>query len=164
MSNTIEYICLKSLLVTYPNNHDSIKNQYLSLLSNLTIVTDMSIDIFLEKINQIYMFGIIYLAIQHIDTNSNSNDKFKFKIIAAGTIIIEPKLIRGTKSVGHIEEIVVDPDFRGRGISTNIVNMLISYAKTMNSYKVILGCDKKLSKVYEKCGFKQKNIEMSFYL
>ena len=62
--------------------------------------------------------------------------------------------------LGHIEEIVVDPDFRGRDISTHIVNMLKSYAIDKDCYKVILGCDAKLSKVYEKCGFKQKNIEI----
>ena len=153
---TIEYTCLKTLLDKHPNNIDNIKPQYLKLLSNLTIVTELSNEIFMEKINQIYQIGIIYIGIIYSESN--------FTIVGTGTIIIEPKLIRGAKSVGHIEEIVVHQEFRGMGVSTQIINMLKSYAKTKDCYKILLNCDENISKVYEKCDFKQKGIEMSFYL
>jgi glucosamine-phosphate N-acetyltransferase len=112
--------------------------------------------LFIEKINQIYQFGIIYVGIKYLENN--------LTIVGTGTIIIEPKLIRATKSVGHIEEIVVHPKFRGIGISSQIINLLKDYAITKDCYKIILSCEENLSKVYEKCGFKQKGIQMSFYL
>ena len=45
----------------------------------------------------------------------------QFQIIGTGTIIVEPKLIHGGKSVGHIEDIV-HKDYRNKGIATNIIN------------------------------------------
>ena len=45
----------------------------------------------------------------------------EFIIIASGTIIIEPKIIRGGQNVGHIEDIVVKNNFRGKGISKAIL-------------------------------------------
>ena len=77
-----------------------IKNEYLKLLGELTVVSDLSDEIFFENLKQINETGKIIVGIENN------------KIISSGTIIIEPKIIRGGKSVGHIEDIVVLEEMR----------------------------------------------------
>ena len=43
-------------------------------------------------------------------------DDNPFKIIASGTVIIEPKIIRNGMSCGHIEDIIVKKEYRGGNI------------------------------------------------
>jgi glucosamine-phosphate N-acetyltransferase len=87
----------------------------------------------------------------------------KICIVGSGTIIIEPKIIRSGKSVGHIEDIVVDEKCRSMGISKRIMEKLFSFANENNCYKVILDCNPRLSDFYEKLGFEKHGIQMSKY-
>jgi len=87
----------------------------------------------------------------------------KFDIIASGTILIEPKFIRGGKSVGHIEDIVVKNTYRGRHISCDILYLLKNVAREKQCYKVILNCNEQVKRVYEISGFKEKGIQMALY-
>jgi glucosamine-phosphate N-acetyltransferase len=83
-----------------------------------------------------------------------------FEIVASGTIIIEPKIIRGGKSVGHIEDIVVNSEYRGKGVVKEILEQLQSHATLCNCYKTILDCNEPVKKVYEKYGFIEKGLQM----
>jgi hypothetical protein len=47
-----------------------------------------------------------------------------FKIVASGTIIIEPKIIRSGRNIGHIEDIVVKSSYRGYQINEDILDLL----------------------------------------
>ena len=88
----------------------------------------------------------------------------KFKIIASGTIIIEPKIIRGCKNVGHVEDIVVCEEYRGNGICKNILEMLKTIARENDCYKLILDCFENLKSVYSTANFKESGIQMSLYI
>ena len=110
-----ESITLIDLIHQYPNNIDVIKCKYLNLLSELTIISLMDTNIFFKKIRLIHQMGCIIISY------INSPDLEEFIIIASGTIIIEPKIIRGGQNVGHIEDIVVKNNFRGKGISKAIL-------------------------------------------
>lgn len=134
---------------------DEFKNQYIDLLNELTKCPDLDKDIFYHKIKEINNNGKIIIAYT-IDNN-------KIKIIGSGTIIIESKIIHQGRSVGHIEDIVVNSNYRGNNISQLILNRLKEVAKLYNCYKVILDCDITLTKVYEKNGFEIKGIQMSQY-
>lgn len=79
------------------------------------------------------------------------------------TIIIETKLIHGGKSVGHIEDLVVDSEYRGLGIGKRLVEFCKTYAEQNNCYKVILDCNTETKSFYEKNGFTHKNCGMSLY-
>ncbi len=141
-----------------------IKQSYLELLENLTTVENIPTSLFVNNINQITnSSGLITIAyignISNISNISNNN----FKIVGSGTVLIEPKLIHGGKSVGHIEDIVVDKNFRGLYIGQTILSILKSYSKEKNCYKVILDCDKNLQFFYEKNDFKFKSIQMAKY-
>jgi glucosamine-phosphate N-acetyltransferase len=87
-----------------------------------------------------------------------------FDIIASGTIIIEPKIIRGGKSVGHIEDIVVKKEYRGNKIAQDIIEQLNGLARENNCYKIILDCAENVKKVYENYGFEEKGYQMAVYI
>ena len=80
------------------DNIENVKNNYIKLLSSLTITSNISTSDFIKYIDDIYKNGIVYISI--IDNT---------KIIASGTIFLEQKIIRNGQKVGHIEDIVIDP-------------------------------------------------------
>lgn len=88
------------------------------------------------------------------------------KIIGIATIIIEQKLIHNYKMVGHIEDVIVHKDYRGNGYGKILINNLVNFAKTTypHIYKIILDCNSDNIGFYKKCGFEQKNKQMSIYL
>jgi len=115
-----------------------IKRQYLELLSMLTTVEYLSDTVFFHRIKDISKMGKIYIGcLGKLERNN-------FKIIASGTVIIEPKIIRSGKSAAHIEDIVVHEDYRGMGISQKILNLLKKEAEENNCYKIILDCKEEL--------------------
>ena len=153
----MEYISLQELL-----NSDSIKDQtikgqtikaqYIHLLSHLTSTYDLTFDMFNNNINKISDIGLILVCI--------IREKEGILLVGTGTIIIEPKIIHGGKSVGHIEDVVVHPNYRGKGIAQNILNMLVDYSKS-SCYKVILNCNANMEQFYNRVGFDKKCIQMS---
>lgn len=152
----VNYIQLIDLLNLNPHKVDVIKDQYLLLLSELTTTDILETDIFKTNIERIHNMGSIVVGIIQ-DSSKN------FEIVASGTIIIEPKIIRGGKNAGHIEDIVVANHMRGRGISQKILEMLKIIARDNNCYKVILDCDYDVKNVYIKNGFQLKGLQMAQY-
>ena len=153
----VEFIRFIDLINSYPEHTETIKQQYLSLLSELTLTTYIETELFLKNIELIYQIGEIIVGVIN-DASNNS-----FEIVASGTIIIEPKIIHGGKNVGHIEDIVLAKHMRGKGISQEILHILKTIARENNCYKVILDCDDAVKNVYIKNGFDIKGIQMSEY-
>lgn len=151
----IKYTSLNNLLIRNPELIELIKDQYLLLLSGLTSISYIETSLFLKNIERICEMGTIIVGIINHDSS--------FEIIASGTIIIEPKIIREGRSVGHIEDIVVSKKIRGKGISQKILNILKLIAKEKNCYKVILDCNEEVKNVYTKNGFNVKGIQMAEY-
>jgi len=63
--------------------------------------------------------------------------------------LFEPKIIRGGKYVGHIEDIVVLKEMKGENISQQLLDILKVYAMYNECYKVILGCSEEIKKNYK---------------
>lgn len=156
--NQIYYTDFYSFLQTNSEMLSNLKNQYIQLMSELTICNDISDDVFLSRISEINEIGTIIIGYKFIDDNYN-----QIEIVGSGTIIIEPKIIRGGSSVGHIEDIVVKSTYRGKKISQSILNELKKIAVSKNCYKVILDCDSSVVPVYKSNGFDIKGFQMSFY-
>ena len=78
-------------------------------------------------------------------------------------MFIEKKFIRNCGKVGHIEDVVVDSNARGMQLGKKIVGFLADHARSVGCYKVILDCSVENRTFYEKCGFKQKEIQMVKY-
>lgn len=85
------------------------------------------------------------------------------RIVASGTLLVEPKFIHECGFTGHIEDIVVDPTERGRSFGRVIVQQLTHMARKVGCYKVILDCDDENEGFYAKCGFAKKDIQMAIY-
>ena len=136
---------------------DEIKNNYMDLLSQLTDVEPITNSDFVNQLMEISNIGdTIVCYYMDIET------ELPF-IMASGTIIYEPKIIHGCKPVGHIEDIVVDVNFRSKGIATKIVNELVHLAKLNNCYKVTLDCKTDLVQFYENIGFENHGNQMTIY-
>lgn len=149
---------LIDLLNEYPNNIEVIKMKYLELLAELTVVTDLDTTLFSKNIETVHQMGCIII------TYTSCPDCEDFEIIASGTIIIEPKIIRGGKSVGHIEDIVVKNEYRGKQMVKEILQELQCIAREKNCYKIILDCSEHVKRVYEKYGFQENAVQMTVYL
>ena len=87
---------------------------------------------------------------------------YEDKIIAYGSIVIENK-VRGDIA-GHIEDIVVDTNVRGKMAGVKLVKELVDIGKTKGCYRITLFCDEKLVKFYERSGFKVNNVMMKSFL
>ncbi|GHV70983.1 acetyltransferase [Spirochaetia bacterium] len=82
------------------------------------------------------------------------------KIIGSCYICIIPNLTRGGKSIGFIENVITDKEYRRKGIGKNIIKKAIEYAKEQNCYKVLLQSGNKRTeahKFYESIGFDGKS-------
>jgi glucosamine-phosphate N-acetyltransferase len=153
----VQYTQLIDLIKQNPEYVDRIKKQYLFLLSELTSTSYIETSLFEKNLERINEMGSIVVGVLN-DVASNY-----FELVASGTIIIEPKIIREGKNVGHIEDIVVAKHMRGKGISYKILDILKLFARENNCYKVILDCDNEVKNVYIKNGLKVKGIQMAEY-
>ena len=96
----------------------------------------------------------------------NSNSKILIyekdnKIIGSITLIIEFKIIYDLSKVCHIEDIIVDNNFRRMGIGSSLLNEVKRIAKDENCYKVTLVCNKDISLFYKKNDFEIRGNHMS---
>ena len=85
------------------------------------------------------------------------------KVIGIITLLIEQKLIHNGSCVAHVEDLVVDKEYTGKGIATELINFCLNKLSSDVHYKVILNCSEELKSFYEKFGFVQKNIQMAKY-
>lgn len=89
---------------------------------------------------------------------------FEETIVGLGTLWIENKIIHSFGKVGHIEDIVVDKTFRGRGIGKLLLTHLVKIAREQYKvYKVILNSSTSNIGFYEHCGFTPKEQQMVQY-
>jgi glucosamine-phosphate N-acetyltransferase len=86
------------------------------------------------------------------------------QIIASGTILYETKLIHNISLYAHIEDIIVDNQFRKQGIGKLLIEYLVQCCKNKNCYKILLDCQKELIPFYEKNKFHENGVQMVIYL
>ena len=144
----IKYSDFQELLIKNKN----LKTQYLKLLSNLSITTNLSDNIFFFQLDKIFQNGLILVA--YIEENN------KIKLIGSGTLFLQPKLSHGGKNIAQIEDIVIDNNYRNLGIGKNIILQLLERSENMNCYKIILSCSENLKNYYYKLGFNECGILM----
>jgi glucosamine-phosphate N-acetyltransferase len=123
---------------------------YYNLLNQLTQVGTVTDEQFEEFVN-------------------SQNDRFSVlvweedsKIVACVTFLIEQKIQRSYSSVMHIEDVVTDNNYRGRGISKKLLEKAKEIAKDKSCYKIILDCSESNIAFYQKLGFIQKEYQMVY--
>ena len=104
-------------------------------------------------------------AWKNFKSNSSSNSIvgiYNDRGVADGSIVIENK-IRGDIA-GHIEDIVVDDNMRGKMVGVKLINKLVNIGSEKGCYRITLFCEEKLIKFYERTGFKVNNVMMKMFL
>ena len=97
------------------------------------------------------------------NTGSNSVvGLYNNKIVAYGSVVVE-NLVRG-EVAGHIEDIVVDSEVRGKMIGVSLIKELIKVAKNKGCYRITLFCKETLVNFYGRNGFEVNNVVMKKYL
>ena len=79
-------------------------------------------------------------------------------VVGYGALLIEQN-IRGGKA-GHIEDIVIHPDFRRTGIGRAILDFLAGHATALGCYKLVLQCSEENRGFYELGGYRQTHLAM----
>lgn len=115
-------------------------NGFLDTLKFLTHVGDIDINAAKKRFNEIKSNPDYIIKVAEVDG----------RIVATTTLFIESKFIHNLGCVGHIEDVVTDKQFQGRGLSQKIILSLLQEAKKRGCYKTILDCDDKLVPFYEK--------------
>ena len=167
MDFNFQFINLKKLVeqnINDINSLNNIQNSYFRTLSYLSSAPSISNDFFIERINEISNIGKIIVCYLVDDNINNINNFKKITVIGTGTIIFEPKLIHEGRYAGHIEDIVVNEDYRGHGIAKNILKKLKDAAIDKYCYKIILDCKDELCDFYIKNGFEKSGSQMKLYL
>ena len=65
--------------------------------------------------------------------------------------------------MGHIENILINENYRKRGYGEQIVRKLLELCKSKKCYRVDLNCNSELENFYKKNGFEKKHICMNVY-
>ena len=86
------------------------------------------------------------------------------EIVGMVTILIEPKIIHDFKKVCHVEDFVIDSEYRGIGIGKIVLEKIKNLAQAYDCYKIILDCSDSVREFYENCGYTHTNNQMSIYL
>ncbi len=131
---------------------DDLKKGYLQLLEVLTVVGEADFDKRFREMEKLDPYLQIWIA-----EEGNT-------IIGSATLFIEPKFIHSCSQVGHIEDVVVAREYQGKGVGRLLIETLKQVGKEAGCYKMILDCSEKNKVFYEKCGYENKNIQMSLYL
>jgi glucosamine-phosphate N-acetyltransferase len=118
---------------------------YLKLLDQLASIDHINYNTFLAKLDMIFV----------IEENR--------VVIANITLLIEPKFIHHNQNVAHLEDFIIDLDYRKNGLGKILLQHCIDVAKDMNCYKLILNCDDKLVSYYQNYNFTNKNNERCLY-
>ena len=144
----------KNYIARYLELNDYNKD-YCNLLEQLTIINNITYDVFKRQF-------------RNIDTNENHyivviEDLKKKKIIGSATILIENKFIHDCKNIGHIEDIVIDKQYRGNKLGGKLIEILKDIAKENNCYKIILNCSNNLITFYKNIGFGKEINNMVCY-
>jgi len=125
------------------------QKNYLELLKQLTTVGDISQENYERAFDK--MGAEVWVI------------EFEGKIIASVSLLLEQKIIHECGIVGHLEDVVVDKDYRKYGLGKFIIERIIKIAKERGCYKLIGDCKSELLGFYEKNGFESKCVQISIY-
>ena len=134
---------------------DDLKKGFFGVLSQLTSAETPEESAFKERVKEISQDPnhIVYV-VEHIPSQ---------KIIGTITIILEKKFIHNLSQICHVEDFVIDKNYRKFGIGKKLMEMAINFAKEKKCYKIILDCSDELISYYERFGFTKHANGMQLY-
>ncbi|CAL5980039.1 Glucosamine_6-phosphate N-acetyltransferase [Hexamita inflata] len=125
--------------------------ELVQLLDQLSTVGELNGEQMLKFYNKLNNNHQVYVIVQNQH------------VTAAATLLIEEKLLHQNKSVGHIEDVVVDKKSRGKGLGKLMIQFLLALSQDRGCYKCILDCSTDNTEFYKKCNMEAKGVEMALY-
>ena len=101
-----------------------------------------------KEINSTYLTDPSSITLVSVDSNT---------VTGVASLHIIKKL---TRTLGLIEDVAVNENYRGKGIGKKLVEKLIGIASEKSCDKTVLNSSKKNSEFYEKIGFEKNEIQM----
>lgn len=124
---------------------------YLNLMRQFRpIEYEISFDKFCEMYDTIFKNSEIFVA--RIDN----------KIVGSITLIYDQKFINNYALYAHIEDVVVDENYRELKIGSKLIEHVKNRSIEKNCLKCTLTCSKEISSFYLKNNFQEKGIQMTF--
>ncbi|KAM0681590.1 Glucosamine-phosphate N-acetyltransferase-like protein [Glugoides intestinalis] len=130
------------------------KNGFLECLKELTIVGDITQEMFLNRFQERKNHGVFTVVAVEECTN---------RVLGTASIFYEPKYIRECATKAYIEDVCVASYAQKRGIGKKLVVFLEEKAINDGCYKIILTCNEQKEYFYQKMNFKKTEIAMSIY-
>jgi glucosamine-phosphate N-acetyltransferase len=125
-------------------------SDYINLLSQLTQVGETSEEKFKQFVSD------------QDDRQKTLVLEIDGRIRGCLTILVETKIARSHSKVMHIEDVITDQEWRGRGISRKLIDRAKEISKEVGCYKVILNCSEENLGFYQHLGFTKKEFGMDF--
>ena len=101
-----------------------------------------------KEINSTYLTDPSSITLVSVDSNT---------VTGVASLHIIKKL---TRTLGLIEDVAVNENYRGKGIGKKLVEKLIGIASEKSCDKTILNSSEKNSEFYQKIGFEKNEIQM----
>lgn len=90
--------------------------------------------------------------------------KLDGKVVGTAMMHLQHKLSYSCGVAAHLEDVVVDNEWKNLGIGTALVEKAIETAKEHSCYKIMLGCFEKTVLFYERFGFLKHDVGMRMNL
>ena len=129
---------------------DDYNNNYLDLLNQLYSLSDISKEFYVKQLENIKTRTNYYIRI--------IEEKSTGKIVATGSIYIEFKFAYNLGKVAYIDDIIVDKDYRNKGLGKMLLAHLKRLAYANGAVYINVLVSEEYSKFFESMGFsKDKN-------
>lgn len=140
------YFDLGDNLILRPLKRDDYSKNYLNLLSQLTVVGNVTKEQFEQRYDSMKScFNSYFIMVVE--------DLSKQIICATITHVYEQKFLRNTGARGRIEDVVVHEEYRGKKLSKLLLDVAVQLSKLLGCYKLSLECKDNLKKLYQQFGF-----------
>jgi len=82
------------------------------------------------------------------------------RIVAMISVWVIRRIAQGGALVGRIEDVIVHPDFQGKGLGTKLMEEAEKYCENIGVYCERLSCSEDKVPFYEKFGFVRHSVSM----
>lgn len=130
------------------------RRQLTTLLSHLTAAAPINEPTFARQLTRMRAAGTVTMVAEDVGSR---------QLLATGSLHVLEKFVHGCAKVGQIEDVVVDPRARRRGLGQELVRRLVQAARERGCYKVMLNCAEHRVGWYEHCGLQRKEVQMVRY-
>ena len=132
------------------------KNDFKEYISLINSFRPIGLDITKEMFETIYITIFLNSIIFVVEVDKS--------IVASSTLLIEQKFIHKLSKYGHIEDVIVNSNYRSKGYGKNLIKHIVDYCKKNKFYKITLTCKEELIPFYKKNNFEVYQYHMSHLL